>query len=78
MNRRNTAAIGERKYKSRGQSCFCHQNSSETVGLVPFNTAPVVSAFLKLKRSSKEMMEVTGEKVNRGGGYGLEVSSSCY
>ena len=36
-----------------------------TVGYVPFNLAPVVSAFLK-RSSNKELAEVTGNKVNLG------------
>ena len=43
-----------------------------TVGHVPFNLAPVASAFLK-RSSNKALVEVTGSKVNRGAGYGLEI-----
>ena len=43
-----------------------------TVGHVPFNLAPVASAFLK-RASNKGLVEVTGNKVNRGAGYGLEI-----
>ena len=43
-----------------------------TVGHVPFNLAPVVSAFLK-RSSNKALAEVTGSRVNRGAGYGLEI-----
>ena len=43
-----------------------------TVGHVPFNLAPVVSAFLK-RSSNKSLVEVTGIRVNRGAGYGLEI-----
>ena len=43
-----------------------------TVGHVPFNLAPVVSAFLK-RASNKGLVEVTGNRVNRGAGYGLEI-----
>ena len=39
-----------------------------TVGHVPFNLAPVVSAFLK-RASNKGLVEVTGNRVNRGAGY---------
>ena len=38
-----------------------------TVGHVPFNLAPVVSAFLK-RSSNKGLAEVTGNKVNQGAG----------
>ena len=43
-----------------------------TVGHVPFNLAPVVSAFLK-RSSNKALAEVTGSRVNWGAGYGLEI-----
>ena len=42
------------------------------VGHVPFNIAPVVSAFLK-RTANKGLVEVTGCKVNPGAGYGLEI-----
>ena len=44
----------------------------ETVGHLPFNVAPVVSAFLS-RTASKALVEVTGDRVNRGAGYGLEI-----
>ena len=34
--------------------------------------APVASAFLK-RASNKGLVEVTGNRVNRGAGYGLEI-----
>lgn len=46
--------------------------SGQIVGHVPFNLAPVFSHFLK-RSFNKGTAEITGEKVNRGGGYGLEV-----
>ena len=42
------------------------------VGHVPFNLALVFSHFLK-KSFNKGTAEITGEKVNRGRGYGLEL-----
>ena len=42
------------------------------VGHLPFNLAPVVSAFLR-KDVNKGLVEVKGAKVNRGAGYGLEI-----
>ena len=42
------------------------------VGHVPYNLAPRFSQFL-LRDVNKAFAEVTGEKVNRGAGYGLEV-----
>lgn len=42
------------------------------VGHVPHNLAPRFSQFLR-RDVNKAFAEVTGGKVNRGGGYGLEV-----
>ena len=44
---------------------------AEIVGHVPYNLAPRTSAFLM--RENKVFAEITGAKVNRGAGYGLEV-----
>ena len=43
-----------------------------TFGHVPFNLAPVLSHFLK-RTFNKGTAKITGGRVNRGGGYGLEV-----
>ena len=48
------------------------KKNGETVGHVPFNHAPIISAFLR-RSSNKGFVEVTGAKVNRGAGYGLEI-----
>ena len=42
------------------------------VGHLPFNLAPTVSAFLR-RSTNSGVAEVTGSKVNRGGGHGLEI-----
>ena len=42
------------------------------VGHVPYNLAPIMSQFLR-REINKGFTEVSGSKVNRGGGYGLEV-----
>ena len=42
------------------------------VGHVPYNLAPTFSQFLK-REFNKATVEVTGDRVNRGAGYGLEV-----
>ena len=42
------------------------------VGHVPYNLAPSLSHFLK-REVNKAFVEVTGAKVNRGAGYGLEI-----
>ena len=46
------------------------KRSGETVGHVPFNLAPIISAFLK-RSCNKGLVEVTGNRVNRGAGYRL-------
>ena len=45
---------------------------NQVVGHVPYNLAPTVSAFLR-RDVNKGFAEVTGDKVNRGTGYGLEI-----
>ena len=45
--------------------------------IVGFNLAPVASAFLK-RASNKGLVEVTGNRVNRGAGYGLEIPCQFY
>ena len=42
------------------------------MGDVPFNLAPSISLFLK-RDINKAFAKVVGDKVNRGGGYGLEI-----
>ena len=42
------------------------------VGHVPHNLAPRMSQFLQ-RDVNKAFAEVAGEKINRGGGYGLEI-----
>ena len=48
------------------------RRNDEVVGHIPFNLAPIVSAFLR-RSTNRAIAEVTGSKVNRGAGYGLEV-----
>ena len=45
---------------------------STVVGHMPYNIAPVVSHFLK-RTVNKGLVEVTGARVNRGAGYGVEI-----
>ena len=45
---------------------------STTIGHVPYNLAPYLSRFLA-RDVNKAFAEVTGEKVNRRAGYGLEI-----
>ncbi len=44
----------------------------QIVGHVPYNIAPTVSAFLN-RSTNQGFAVVTGMKVNRGAGYGLEI-----
>ena len=44
---------------------------TEIVGHIPYYLAPRMSAFFM--RENKVTAEITGAKVNRGAGYGLEV-----
>ena len=47
-------------------------HESQVVGHVPYNLAPTVSAFLR-RDVNKGFAEVTGDKLNRGARYGLEI-----
>ena len=47
-------------------------NGSVVVGHLPYNIAPTVSHFLK-RSVNKGMVEVTGRRINRGAGYGMEI-----
>ena len=44
----------------------------EVVGHVPYDIASVISQFLR-RNCNKGFAEVSGEKLNRGAGYGLEI-----
>ena len=44
----------------------------QVVGHIPYNLAPKVSAFLR-RDVNKEFAEITGDRLNRGAGYGLEI-----
>uniref|UniRef100_A0A1X7TWR3 HIRAN domain-containing protein n=1 Tax=Amphimedon queenslandica TaxID=400682 RepID=A0A1X7TWR3_AMPQE len=46
--------------------------SDAVVGHVPYNLAPTLSHFLN-RGGNTGTAEITGSKLNRGGGYGLEV-----
>ena len=50
----------------------CVWREDEIVGHVPFNIASVLSQFLR-RDCNQGFVEVTGEKINRGAGYGLEI-----
>ena len=59
---------------NNSHDCFCVavKKDGSIVAHLPFNLAPTVSAFLKRSTNSR-VAKVTGSKVNRGGGYGLEI-----
>ena len=46
------------------------------VGQVPHNLAPRLSAFLRRDVNKAYFAKVTVDKINRGAGYGLEVTKS--
>ena len=48
------------------------KKNDEVVAHLPFNLAPIVSAFLR-RSTNRGLAEVAGPKVNRGAGYGLEI-----
>ena len=48
------------------------KRAGRIVGHVPFKLAPTILTFLRRSRT-KCLAEVTGSKVNRGGGYGLKI-----
>ena len=47
-------------------------NDGEVVGHIPYNMSNIVSQFLR-RDYNKAFAEVTGDKVNRGARYGLEI-----
>lgn len=48
------------------------QRNEEVIGHIPLQMASCVSKFLK-RRTNKGKVVVTGKRVNRGAGYGLEI-----
>ena len=61
-----------RAYQLQGQIYCAVINGSVVVGHLPYNIAPTVSHFLK-RSVNKGMVEVTGRRINRGAGYGMEI-----
>ena len=47
-------------------------NEDVIVGHVPYNLAPTIERFLR-REFNASFVQITGSKVNRGAGYGLEV-----
>ena len=60
------------EFRNVKKSSSIKRTAGSVVGHVPFNLAPIVSAFLR-RDVSKGLVEVTGSKINRGAGYGLEI-----
>ena len=56
----------------RDKSAVAVFKDGSIVGHVPINMAPILYQFLR-REVNKAFVEVKGEKVNRGGGYGLEI-----
>ena len=54
------------------KSAVAIYNEGDVVGHVPYNISSLLSNFLK-RECNKGFVEVTGSRVNRGAGYGLEV-----
>ena len=48
------------------------QTNEDVVGHIPLRMASCVSKFMK-RRTNKSKVVVTGKRVNRGAGYGLEI-----
>ena len=57
---------------SKDKMAVAIMKSRTVVGHVPKHLSTLFSQFLRRARN-KGIVEVTGEKVNRGGGHGLEV-----
>ena len=82
---RTTGLPSEGKCCSSSESLGNHADKSAVavmkldtvVNHVPYNLASIFSQFLK-RDFNKATVEITGERVNRGAGYGLEVPcKSC-
>ena len=77
-----TPVVGETLLLKREPSNEKKDSSAVTVmkediivGHVPYNIASVIFQFLR-RDCNKGFIEVTGSKVNRGAGYGLEIPST--
>ncbi len=56
----------------RDKSVVAVFKDGSIVGHVPINMAPILYQFLR-REVNKAFVEIKGEKVNRGGGYELEI-----
>ena len=64
-------AGGEERTNEQTLHAVAIYRDTEIVGHIPYNLAPRMSALLM--RENKAFAKITGAKVNRGAGYGLEV-----
>ena len=69
--RRRYSRITEEK-NEHDEYAVAVENDDEVVGYIPLRLPKIMSMFLKLTGSHKEV-EVTGKYVNQGAGYGLEI-----
>ena len=60
------------KYEPQDIHAVAVLNKDVIVGHVPYNLAPVVEMFLG-RKVNIGFAKVTGSRVNRGAGYGLEI-----
>ena len=58
--------------RARDSNAVAVKKEEDIVGHVPFNLAPIISAFLR-RDTNSGFAKVVGDKVNRGAGYGLEI-----
>ena len=71
---RRCATVGTRpNYNATDKLAVAVIKNGNVVGHVAYNLAPTLSQFLK-RDFNKAMAEVTGDRVNRGAGYELEVT----
>ena len=73
-SRGNTTSQEGAKYE-KDSSAVAVMKEDIIVGHVPYNIASVIFQFLR-RDCNKGFVEVTGSKVNRGAGYGLEIPST--
>ena len=59
------------------RSAVAVMKETEVVGHVPYNISSAISMFLQ-RECNKGFAEVTGNCVNRGAGYGMEVQTLYY
>ena len=77
LNEKDGNAVAVVRPLSRNFTEAEHPNtvSEEIVGHIPLQMSPYVSKFLK-RRTNNGKAIITGKRVNRGAGYGLEIPCS--